>query len=151
MPTATDRSPDLHRHRSRIRTPTSIAAPTKTRIAVRPRPTATDRSLDLHHHHSRIRTLTSIAAPTKTRIAVSPPPTTTDRSLDLNHHRSRIVLVLPSELAMENGIGSFPRYACCLPALSDQEKSDLGSIADSIVHTQIKKPRGRPRKNLASS
>ncbi|KAF7818871.1 uncharacterized protein G2W53_024326 [Senna tora] len=32
-PAATDRSPDLHGHRSRIRTPTSIAAPTKTRIA----------------------------------------------------------------------------------------------------------------------
>ncbi|KAF7812611.1 uncharacterized protein G2W53_033587 [Senna tora] len=30
---------------------------------------------------------------------------------------------------MENGIGSFPRYACCLPALSDQEESDIGNIA----------------------
>ncbi|KAF7812394.1 uncharacterized protein G2W53_033370 [Senna tora] len=32
-PTATDRSLDLQHHRSRIRTPTSIAATTKTRIA----------------------------------------------------------------------------------------------------------------------
>ncbi|KAF7812610.1 Retrovirus-related Pol polyprotein from transposon TNT 1-94 [Senna tora] len=52
--TTTDRSLDLHRQRSRIRTPTSIVVPTKTRIVVTPRSTAIDRSLDLHRHHSRI-------------------------------------------------------------------------------------------------
>ncbi|KAF7825093.1 putative reverse transcriptase [Senna tora] len=30
---------------------------------------------------------------------------------------------------MENGISSFPRHACCLPALRNHEELDIGSIA----------------------